>query len=180
MEKTRRLGLAAAVTLAAILALAATVGLDGRRDQGTPPRRPAAIIGGEDAPSTEFPWMVSLSKSYRVSLAAKIALALIACTVVVIAHPGTRQATTSFAMDRYFTPLGTLENRRNSGDASTSTPLEDQVQDLQARVAALEKYLKATAPTGVPAVSRGGGGAPGIGAGGGSGFGARRRLDGSQ
>ena len=50
MEKTRRLGLAAAVTLAVILALAATVGLDGRRDQGTPARRPAAIIGGEDAP----------------------------------------------------------------------------------------------------------------------------------
>ena len=52
MEKTRSTGLAAAVTLAAILALAARVGLDGRRDQGTPPRRPAAIIGGEDAPST--------------------------------------------------------------------------------------------------------------------------------
>ena len=62
MEKTRLggLGLVAAVTLAAILALAATVGLDGRRDQGTPARHPAAIIGGEDAPSTEFPWMVSL------------------------------------------------------------------------------------------------------------------------
>ena len=53
-----------AAALVASLALVATVGLtrkeaNRREPQGAPPNRPiAGIVGGGDAPSTEFPWMV--------------------------------------------------------------------------------------------------------------------------
>ena len=55
-----------AAALVASLALVATVGLtrkeaNRREPQGAPPNRPiAGIVGGGDAPSTEFPWMVTL------------------------------------------------------------------------------------------------------------------------
>ena len=50
-----------AAALVASLALVATVGLTRREPQGAPPSRPTAgIVGGGDAPSTEFPWMVTL------------------------------------------------------------------------------------------------------------------------
>ena len=69
-ERTRTKYAVAVVAAAlASLALVATVGLTRReadrrepaKPQAAPPSRPTAgIVGGADAPSTEFPWMVTL------------------------------------------------------------------------------------------------------------------------
>ena len=132
MEKTRRLGLAAAVTLAAILALAATVGLDGRRDQGTPPRRPAAIIGGEDAPSTEFPYGARRRLKDQDSFGSDNSRAWDASSGL-------------SPLSNNHIEFGELLQRSGGGAAAvTSTPLEGQIQGLEARVTAIEKYLQAT------------------------------------
>ena len=82
-------------------------------------------------------------KSYRLSKLAKIALALIACAAgaAVIAHPGTHPTTTNFEMEQ-FHGNGLSFGRSSGGAPVVSTTIEDQVQDLEARVAAIEKYLK--------------------------------------
>ena len=87
-------------------------------------------------------------KSYRLSNVAKIALALIACSAAFIAYPGTRSTTTNLVLDSYGMISNLYDdsgNRAGGGAApadSSGAPLEDQVQDLEARVAAIEKFLK--------------------------------------
>ena len=88
-------------------------------------------------------------KSYRLSKLAKIALALISCgAVVAIAPPRHAQAMTNFRMEKIGSDLGagSWGDSRSGGAApadSSSAPLQDQVEDLEVRVAAIEKYLLA-------------------------------------
>ena len=82
-------------------------------------------------------------KSYRLSKVAKIALALIACAAAVaIANPGTRPTTINFEMERVGSWLQDYklqgDDSRSSGGGAPATSL----QDLEARVAAIEKFLK--------------------------------------
>ena len=81
-------------------------------------------------------------KPYRMSKVAKIAIALIAsCGVAAVtARPGTRQATTNFVK----AASGLSVGRSSGGAPAESTSFEDEVQDLEIRVAAIEKYLLAT------------------------------------
>ena len=83
-------------------------------------------------------------KSYRLSKVAKIALALIACGAgaAVIAHPGTRETTTSFVLDAYnsLSNPNDLSDKGPSGGAApaeSTLPLKDKVHQLNARVTAL-------------------------------------------
>ena len=85
----------------------------------------------------------SSPKSYRVSKVAKIALALIVCgTAAVIAHPGTRQTTINFELGSWTSERLNAGRSSGGGAPAESTSLEDEVQDLEARVAAIEKFLK--------------------------------------
>ena len=118
-------------------------------------------------------------KSYRLSKVAKIALALVACgAAVAIANPGTRPTTINFEMERVGSGLNTFAadvwDSRSSGGGAPATSL----QDLEARVAAIEKFLKkgkegsgtsrgsVMMPGGLGAMARG--------------HGARRRLRGAR
>ena len=99
-----------------------------------------AELQGDASPSPPKPYM---------SRVAKIALALIACSAAaVIAHPGTRSTTTNLVLDSYGMISNLYDdsgNRAGGGAAPVkSTSPKDQVQDLQVRVAAIEKYLLAT------------------------------------
>ena len=131
-------------------------------------------------------------KSYRVSLAGKIALALIACgAAVAIAHPGTRQAMTNFQMERVAGGLNKYslqgDDSRSSGGAAVAPA--KRLQDLEVRVAAIEKYLlatgsiekylKATGGSGGSGTSRGTIMMPGVLGMMARGHGARRRLRGA-
>ena len=117
-------------------------------------------------------------KSYRVSLAGKIALALIAFgAAAVIAHPGTRATTINFEMGGWSEGLNAGRSANAGAPAESSAPLEDQVQDLQGRVAAIEKYLKQG--KGGSGTSRGSVMMPGGLGAMARGHGARRRLRGA-
>ena len=121
-------------------------------------------------------------KSYRLSKVAKIALALVACggAGASIAHPVTRKATTNLVLDSYGRVSNLYDdsgNRSgNSGAPAESTSLEDEVQDLEARVAAIEKLLKKA--KGGSGTSRGSVMMPGVLGAMARGHGARRQLRG--
>ena len=121
-------------------------------------------------------------KSYRLSKVAKIALALVACggAGALIAHPVTRKATTNFRMDQTGKVWDGVAGVWRSGGAapadSSGAPLEDQVQDLEARVAAIEKLLKKA--KGGSGTSRGSVMMPGVLGAMARGHGARRQLRG--
>jgi len=72
---------------------------------------------------------LSPPKSYRLSKVAKIALAMIACSAAaVIAHPGTRQTTTSFQLKQWHSGnfgAGTFMNRA-AGGAARPVPVESR------------------------------------------------------
>ena len=132
-----------------------------------------AELQGDASPSSP--------KSYRLSKVAKIALALIACgAAAVIAHPVTRKATTNLVLDSYGRVSNLYDdsgNRSgNSGAPAESTSLEDEVQDLEARVAAIEKLLKKA--KGGSGTSRGSVMMPGVLGAMARGHGARRQLRG--
>ena len=124
----------------------------------------------------------SSPKSYRLSKVAKIALALIACGAAAIAHPGTRQATTSFTMDSsmYDGMPDRWQRKRSARNPQDGEPtLDEAVEFLQARVAAIEKYLQATGGSGGSGNSRGSVMMPGGLGAMARGHGARRRLRGA-
>ena len=95
-------------------------------------------------------------RSYRLSKVAKIALALIACGgAAVLAHPVTRKAAASFAMDTYSgLTHNIITGTERSGGAARpvpvkgSAPLKDKVHQLETRVTIIENYLQATTGTG--------------------------------
>ena len=101
-----------------------------------------AELQGDASPSPPKPYM---------SRVAKIALALIAGAAVV-AHPGTRKATTNLVMETYSgLNLGNhLPEARSAGSGGAapvkSTPLK--VQNLEAIVTGIENYLQATSASG--------------------------------
>ena len=122
-------------------------------------------------------------KSYRLSNVAKIALALIACSAAAfIAYPGTFSTTTNLVLDSYgmISNIYDEDGNRAGGGAApvTTTTIEDQVQDLEARVAAIEKFLKKG--KGGSGTSRGSASrAPGLSGAVADSFAARRRLRGA-
>ena len=132
----------------------------------------------------------SSPKSYRLSKVAKIALALIVCgAAAVIAHPGTRQTTTNLELGSWTSERLNAGRSSGGGAPAESTSLEDQVEDLEVRVAAIEKYLlatgsiekylKATRGSGGSGTSRGSVMMPGVLGAMARGHGARRQLRGA-
>ena len=98
-----------------------------------------AELQGDASPSSP--------KSYRLSKVAKIALALIAClAAAVITYPGTRPTTINFQMERVQSSLGdyTLQGNDSRSSGGAAVAPAKRLQDLEARVAAIEKYLLAT------------------------------------
>jgi len=140
-----------------------------------------AELQGDASPSSP--------KSYRLSKVAKIALALIAClAAAVITYPGTRPTTINFQMERVQSSLGdyTLQGNDSRSSGGAAVAPAKRLQDLEARVAAIEKYLlatgsiekylKATGGSGGSGTSRGSVMMPGVLGAMARGHGARRQL----